>query len=88
LAWLAVCLAVVGLAVWREAIDDIARLLGIYYPPAALFFFSSVALLWLLYRQSIQIGELNWKLKQLAQEVALSSPRLPGAAEPGPRELP
>lgn len=77
LAWLAVSLAVILLAIWREAIDDIARLIGVYYPPAALFFFSSVALLWLLYRQSIQIGELNSRLKQLAQEMALSSPKSP-----------
>jgi hypothetical protein len=77
LAWLLVSALIFGLAIWRPAIDELASALGIYYPPSALFFAACSALLWLVYRQSVEAGLMRAQLRRLAQEVALQSPRLP-----------
>lgn len=72
-AWLAICAVAIGLALWREAIDSFATAIGVYYPPAALFFGACSGLLWLVYRQSLQLSELRRQIARLAQEIALQS---------------
>ena len=72
-AWLFVCAVVAGLAVWRPAVDAIARSLGIYYPPSALFLGACGGLLWLVYRQSLDLAEHRRRIVRLAREVAVLS---------------
>lgn len=87
-AWLLICAAIAGLAVWRGAIDTIAAAMGIYYAPSALFFAACGALLWLVYRQSLQLAEQRQQLKRLAQEVAILSASRPEQAGGGERPSP
>jgi hypothetical protein len=72
-AWLLVSIVTAALAIWRHSIDAIAEAMGIYYPPAALFFCVCGALLWLVYRLSLQVGEQRQRIERLAQEVAILS---------------
>jgi hypothetical protein len=75
--WLAVCFVIAALAVWRQAIDEIAAAMGIFYPPSALFFGALAVLLWLVYRVTLSVAEQRQQLKRLAQEVALLSAEHP-----------
>ncbi|MHB8418605.1 MAG: DUF2304 domain-containing protein [Myxococcales bacterium] len=71
LVWLLVCGGVATLAIWRGAIDLLARAMGIYYAPSALFFLCCGALLWLVFRQSLEVARQREQIRRLAQEVAL-----------------
>jgi len=71
IAWLLVAGAVAGLSLWRDGVDALARAMGIYYPPSALFFLACSALMWLVYRLSLQVAEQRKQLTRLAQEVAI-----------------
>jgi hypothetical protein len=82
LSWLAICAVVIGLAVWREGIDQLAHAMGIFYAPSALFLLVSGAMLWLLYRQSVALDEARDQLRRLAQEVALRTAPPPPRSEP------
>ncbi len=77
LVWLFVCAAVAALAVWRHAIDILAQAMGIYYAPSALFFLCLAGLLWLVFRQSLEVARQKTQLRKLAQEIALLSERRP-----------
>ena len=87
-AWLLVASFIAVLSLWRHGIDALAEAMGIYYPPSALFFMACTALLWLVYRLSLQVADQRQQLKRLAQEVALLSatpaaPQQAGAPAPG-----
>lgn len=73
LIWLLVCVGIAALAVWRHAIDLLAAAMGIYYPPAALFFLCLAGLLFLVFRQSLEVAQQREQLRKLAQDVALLS---------------
>lgn len=75
MGWLLVAVIIAAFAVWRKSIDVVAAWMGIYYPPAALFFISCGILLWLIFRQSIKVSILEARLTRLTQEVALASVR-------------
>lgn len=83
-AWLLVSAVTAALAIWRHAIDAIAAAMGIYYPPAALFFCVCGGLLWLVYRLSLQVGEQRQRIERLAQEVAILSATQTAAPEAAP----
>ncbi|NMO20387.1 DUF2304 domain-containing protein [Pyxidicoccus fallax] len=70
-AWLMVAAIVAGLSLWRDGVDTLARAMGIYYPPSALFFLACTTLLWLVYRLSLQVADQRQQIKRLAQEVAI-----------------
>lgn len=86
-AWLLVSAAVAGLAVWRAAIDELAAAMGIYYAPSALFFLCLGALLWIVFRLSLDVGEQKQRVRKLAQEIAILTSSNPAAsdAEKAPR---
>lgn len=84
-AWLLVAATIAVLSLWRHSIDAIAEAMGIYYPPAALFFLACTALLWLVYRLSLQVAEQRQQIKRLAQEVAILTS---GQARPAERTEP
>lgn len=82
LGWLAVCLAIGVLAVWRESIDRLAELLDVHYPPSALFLIGFAGLLLLTFRLSVALEEERRQVRKLAQEVALLTARTPAPEAP------
>jgi hypothetical protein len=70
LLWMFAGLALVVLAVWRDLLEFGAELLGIAYPPNALFLVAFAVAFILLLHFSVATSRLSEETKILAQEVA------------------
>ena len=77
-----------ALAVWRDLLADIADLVGVAYPPNALFLIAFGFVLVLLLHFSLAVSRLSDQTKVLAQRLALldehvrNNERESGDAEP------
>jgi len=69
--WLFSALVLLALSVWRDGLEDIASLVGIAYPPNALFLIAFGFVLILLLHFSLAVSKLSDQTKVLAQKVAL-----------------
>ena len=76
LLWLIMAGAILVLAVARPALDRIAPLLGIYYPPSALFVVGFVGLLVILLYFSAVITQLARENRIAAQQIGILRARL------------
>ena len=89
LLWLLAGVVLLGLAIWRGALEQLATLVGIASPPNALFFVAFAFVLLLLLHFSMVISRLADQSKVLAQRLALVEERLrrqegePAAPDPG-----
>lgn len=93
LLWLFAALVILALAVWRGALNKLADLVGIAYPPNALFFVALAFILVLLLHFSSAVSRLTDQSKVLAQRLALIEERLrhiepARGPEPGAQEAP
>ncbi len=75
LLWLFSALVLLGLAIWRDALEAIADALGIIYPPNALFVIAGGFVLVLLLHFSLAVSRLSEQSKVLAQRQALLEER-------------
>jgi Uncharacterized conserved protein (DUF2304) len=80
LLWLLTGSAMFLLALWRGALAKLSDLVGIAYPPSALFVLFSFFILALLLHYSTVISTLAAQNATLAQRLALLENRLEGAA--------
>jgi hypothetical protein len=71
LLWLFSALVILGLAVWRGALEQVASAVGIYSPPNALFFIALGFVLVLLLHFSAAVSRLSDQSKVLAQRQAI-----------------
>lgn len=76
LLWLFSAVVLLGLAVWRDALDRVADALGVANPPNALFIVGFGFVLWLLLHFSVAISRLSDQTKVLAQRLAITEERL------------
>jgi hypothetical protein len=76
LLWLASAVFLLVLAAWRDLLAKVADLVGIAYPPNALFFIAFSAILIVLLHFSIVISRLSDQTKILAQRMAMLDERL------------
>jgi hypothetical protein len=76
LLWLLSSLVILGLAVWQDALNVIARQIGIVSAPNALFFVAMAFILLLLLHFSAAMSRLNDQSKVLAQRQAILEQRL------------
>lgn len=83
LLWLFSALVLLGLAIWRGLLEEIASALGIATPTNALFFVAFAFVLVLLLHFSISVSKLADQSKVLAQRVAILQERLREAEERG-----
>ena len=67
---------ILGLAVWRGALEQVAKAVGIYSPPNALFFIALGFILVLLLHFSAAVSRLADQSKVLAQRQALVEQQL------------
>jgi hypothetical protein len=70
LLWMLAAVALLVLAVWRGALNELADLLGIASPPNAIFLIALGLVFVLLLHFSIATSRLSEETKILAQEVA------------------
>jgi hypothetical protein len=75
-AWLLGAIAILVVSANPGWLDWVAAKLGVYYPPTLLFLFSTLVLLIIVLRHSMQISILNEKLRQVAQHVALQDNKI------------
>lgn len=76
LLWLASAVVLLGLAIWRGALEEMANGLGIAYPPNALFLVAFGFVLLLLLHFSLAVSRLSDQTKVLAQRLAMVEERL------------
>ncbi|MEP6953440.1 MAG: DUF2304 domain-containing protein [Solirubrobacteraceae bacterium] len=78
LLWLLAALVILGLAVWRGALERMADLFGIVYAPNSLFFIALGFIVVLLLHFSAAVSRLTDQSKVLAQRLALLEERVRG----------
>jgi hypothetical protein len=71
LLWLSSSLVFIIFSIWRNGLEFFAKLIGIAYPPAALFLILLLAVFLILIEFSVNISKLAEKNKVLTQELAL-----------------
>lgn len=71
LLWLSSSFVFIVFSIWRHGLEFFAKLMGIAYPPAALFLILMLAVFLILIEFSINISKLSEKNKILAQELSL-----------------
>ena len=75
LLWLLSAIVLLALSVWRGMLEWIAGLIGIAYPPNALFLIAFGFVLVLLLHFSLAVSKLSDQTKVLAQRLALLEQR-------------
>ena len=76
LVWLFSATVMLGLALWQGALQELSDLVGIAYPPNALFFVAFAFVLLLLLHFSAAVSRLSDQTKVLAQRLALLEDRV------------
>jgi len=74
--WLFFSLIFLFFSIFRKSLEFISSLLGIAYPPAALFLILILAVITILIHFSLVVSKMKDKLRQLAQQLALLDFRL------------
>jgi len=82
LLWLLTGLVILILAIWRGALEELASLVGISYPPSALFVLASFFVLLLLLHYSTVISKLSEQNMILAQRLAQLEHRVDDDQQP------
>lgn len=75
LLWILTGVVLLVLGVWRDALGVMAELMGIAYPPSALFVLASLFILLVLLHYSTVISKLSNQNTVLAQRVAILEAR-------------
>jgi hypothetical protein len=71
LLWLLSAIVMLALSIWGGALESLAKLIGIAYPPNALFLVAFGFVLILLLHFSLAVSKLSDQTKILAQRLAL-----------------
>lgn len=69
--WLAMGVVFLALSIFRSLLDQFSYLVGIGYPPAALFLILIMGLTVIMIHFSVAISELKETQKKLVQEIGL-----------------
>jgi hypothetical protein len=75
LVWLAAAFVLLALAIWKGLLSDLAKAIGIAYPPNALFLIAFGFVLVLLLHFSLAVSRLSDQSKVLAQKLAILEER-------------
>jgi len=71
LVWLLTGFLLLLFSLWRDLLDRVSALMGIYYPPSALLLMLTGLLVLILLSFSIVVSSLSIKLTRLSQKLAL-----------------
>ena len=87
LLWIVTGGVMLFLAIWRSALDTFAKLVGIAYPPSALFMVAGLFVFVVLLHFSTVLSRLSEQNKTLAQRIALLEQRLREQDDARPRRV-
>jgi hypothetical protein len=76
LVWLGVTVLLIVLSVWEGLLTGVSSLIGIFYPPTALFVVAFGFVIFLLLHFSVAVSRLADQTKVLAQHIGLLEERL------------
>jgi hypothetical protein len=79
--WLVTGVVILVLSIWRSALGQLSDLIGIAYPPTALFILGSFFILLVLLHYSTVISRLSDQNRILAQRLALLETQVAEEAE-------
>jgi hypothetical protein len=88
LLWMLSAVAILGLAVWQDALEQIAKAMGIVSAPNALFFVAVAFVLFLLLHFSAAMSRLSDQSKVIAQRHAILEQRVRELEEQQQRPVP
>ena len=88
LLWLFATALMLGLAVWRDALDVLARAVGVDYGPSLLFAIAFAFVLVLLLHFSLVLSRLSDQNKVLAQKLGMLQERVEALATEQPDAVP
>ena len=71
LLWFLAGSVIICLSLSRKSLDILAKLMGIYYPPSALFVIAALFFLLILLHFSVVTSELTEKNRKLAQQISM-----------------
>jgi hypothetical protein len=69
--WLVLGAGVLVLSIWRDGLERLSHLIGVYYPPAALFLVLFLVLFLLAHHLTREASRANHGLRKVVQEAAL-----------------
>jgi hypothetical protein len=75
LLWLLSAVVMLALAIWTGLLETVAKAVGIFYPPNALFLVAFGFVLLLLLHFSLAVSKMSDQIKVLAQRLALLESR-------------
>jgi len=75
LLWLGCGLFFLGFSIWRKALDYLAEIAGIHYPPAALLLLLILGLIMVMIQFSVVITRQRHQIKALTQRLGLLEER-------------
>jgi hypothetical protein len=84
LLWLLTAIVLLVLSLWRDGLASISDLVGIAYPPSALFVLGFLFIVIVLLHYSTVISRLSDQNTILAQKLALLESKLGEAEQPQP----
>jgi hypothetical protein len=87
LLWILTGVVMLFFALWRSALDRFAELVGVAYPPSALFMVAGLFVFVVLLHFSTVLSRLSEQNKTLAQQIALLEQRLRDRDENRPRRV-
>jgi hypothetical protein len=85
LLWIVTGGVMLVLAIWRRGLDAFSELIGVAYPPSALFMVAGLFVFVVLLHFSIVFSRLSEQNKTLAQRLALLEEKLRSKDEKRPR---
>ncbi len=88
LLWLLSAVVILGLALWQDALEELAKAMGILSAPNALFFVAVGFILLLLLHFSAAMSRLSDQAKVIAQRHAILAQRVRELEEAHPQQHP
>ena len=71
LLWILFCVVFIVFSIWRNGLEVLASLLGIYYAPMAFLLILILGILSILIHYSVVISDLSLQNKKLVQEFGI-----------------
>lgn len=68
--WIVCTIFLIIFSIWRKGLEQIASLLGVYYPPSLIFLAAIFAIIAFLVHLSVVVSKQHGQIKSLTQEVA------------------
>lgn len=78
IVWIVCSIVLMFFSIWREGLEVLARIMGVYYAPALLFLIANFSIIIFLVHLSVVNSKQHEQIKKLAQEVALLKNKMKG----------